>query len=205
MGEDPDDKHWTERHAIDEDADVPDALKELGSRENLMKNEIESVIRRFSRSEDVFCTVREIANALDVSPQTVRNHIDEVVGENTGIRTRKAGQTPVYYYTEDLSHELDADDDVVRVVTLDTRSMARYAQVKEAPSDSEFDLHVYWFDPDLNRICDYVPSPEEVGLVTPLNTPVSVKYAHHSDYGDMEGEEDTTNMVEMYQAAESSE
>jgi hypothetical protein len=125
-----------------------------------------------------FCTPSEIADHLDISPNAVRNQIDDVVDERADIELRRVGQGITLYPRPSYVEEIAERENVKFVGELPASFGAAYYSLNEPPEDSEFDFLAVWYDSRGNVKDDYVPEPEEIGEVAEwfAHEPVAVRY-----------------------------
>lgn len=140
------------------------------------QQDIEVAIRAICETKQ-FATVEDITNHVPLSRQAVLDDVDVVADECAYVRPRQVGETTVYYVTDfKLDPIRTADTDAA--IRLESDTEADYAEVRKAPTYSDFDFEVHWYDFRLNELENHVPTDAELGQVMGryATTPVSLKF-----------------------------
>jgi hypothetical protein len=143
---------------------------------------IETAIRSLCLKDPSIATAGDIADFTSLSKRTVQNNADDVVRHRDDIDMTSIGQANVYFIVDNETDEI-WNDETESIVRLDTNSKAAYAELRKAPTDSDFDFIVHWYDYGLDEIEHYIPTPSEIGLATGGygSEPVSIKFYQESD------------------------
>ncbi|WP_411964478.1 hypothetical protein [Haloferax sp. YSMS24] len=140
------------------------------------QQKIEVAIRAICEDTQ-FATVEDITNRVPLSRQAVLDNVETVAAEHDYIQHQHAGKAKVYYVTEPNLEPIRTPD-TDAVVRLESDTDAAYAEVRTAPTYSDFDFEVHWYDFKLNEIETHVPSDVELGQVMGryATTPVTIKF-----------------------------
>jgi len=143
---------------------------------------IEAVLRAQCDGGKPFTTTQNIAKDMDVSRETVRRKINDVVSECAGIDTTTIGQAQVYYISQEVLSELITDRTFV-ADSLTTSGKARFYELVKSDQNEPFDLVIFWYGSGGEKLETYRPDDHEIGeaMSEVATLPLSVKASQVSD------------------------
>jgi hypothetical protein len=152
---------------------------------------IETTIRTLCAENRPFTTVSDIAEQSGFSERTVLNNADGVVRRKDDIVKEKVGKANVYYVKPSLFDEIETEATVAISRLMFLKTKAEYVELREAPSDSEFDLEAYWYDTSGRLLEEYLPNSKEIGEAAHMHAedPVKIKYHDRISADELEDEQ----------------